>query len=202
MPAPTVNTGQLATLFDISERHIQRLIVDGVLKRATDPDTGKELRGRFDLVHNVRAYCKYLREQARLDDASESMYVRLRNQKMAADAEQAGLRLAMFKGRLHRTEDVEFVITNVFTAVKAALLAIPSRTTRQLIGKSDYQTIFNIQMKEIELALDELIEVNAAMFNARNEQYLSALYPEPAGPIRSNGNGEDDDSQSANPDGD
>src|ERR1700756_4029116 len=100
MPSTTVNTGQLSSLLNITERHIQRLVVDGVLKRAVDDD-GKELRGRFELVYNVRAYCHYLREQARLDDASESMYIRLRNQKMAAEAERAAMGVQILKGKLH-----------------------------------------------------------------------------------------------------
>ena len=175
MPANTVDTGTLAKLFDITERQIQRLVINGVLQRARDEE-GRELRGRFELVYNVRGYCKYLREQARLDDASESMYVRLRNQKMAAEAEQASLRLAMFKGRLHRAEDVEFIITQIYTALKARILSIPSRTTRLLIGKTDFQAIYDLQMRELEAALSELVEINAAMFHAQNEQYIGALF--------------------------
>jgi hypothetical protein len=42
------------------------------------------------------------------------------------------------------------------------------------------------EMREIEAALEELVEINAAMFQAQNEQYLGKLFPEPE---RSSGNG-------------
>ena len=69
------------------------------------------------------------------------------------------------------------------------LLAIPSRTTRLLIGKTDFQQIHDIQMREIEAVLSELVEINAAMFHAQNEQYLGKLFPEPAPQKAGNGNG-------------
>jgi hypothetical protein len=54
---------------------------------------------------------------------------------MIAVAEVAELQLAVLKGKLHRTEDVEFIMTNRDSAIRARLLAIPARTTRLLIAK-------------------------------------------------------------------
>jgi hypothetical protein len=44
-------------------------------------------------------------------------------------------------------------------------------------------------MREIEAVLSELVEINAAMFHAQNEQYLGKLFPEPAPQKAGNGNG-------------
>jgi phage terminase Nu1 subunit (DNA packaging protein) len=173
MPATTIDKSQLAKLLDITPRHIQRLTADGVLERARDVD-GKELIGRYELIVNVRAYVRYLRTQARLDDASESKYAMLRNQKMAAESERAELELALFKNKLHRSEDVEFILTNMLTAMKAHLLSIPSRMTRLLVGQTKFQVIYELLSAEIHRALLELSQYNPAMFGAQNRAYLAS----------------------------
>lgn len=191
MPQPTVTREQLAKLFDITERHVNRLTLEGVLARAKD-DNGATIRGRFPLLDNVRAYCKYLRTQARLDDASESKYVMLRNQRMACMGEEAALRLAVLKGKLHRAEDVEFVMTTRDSAIRARLLAMPSRVTRLLVGKTDPNEIRAILNAELFAILEELEAYDPRTFNERNEQYLATLFPAEAF-AGSNGEGTDED---------
>lgn len=172
--ASTIDTTQLGKLLDLTPRHIQRLTVDGVLIRARDDD-GKELRGRFEVFANVRAYVKYLREAARLDDISESKYIRLRNQKMAAESRAAELKVGLMERKLHRAEDVEHVITNMITACRARLLAIPSRISRRLVGKKHFKEIYNIIYDEIVLALKELSSYNAETFAQETEDYLIGM---------------------------
>ena len=183
---------QLSRLFDITPRHISRLTADGVLVRARDVD-GSELRGRYELVANVRAYCKYLREAARLDDASESKYIQLRNQRMAAEGQMSELRLKLFKNELHRSEDVEFVMTNMLTAFKSRILAIPSRVSRLLVGLTDFQAIYEIVYTEIELALRELSNYNRKMFAQQSAAYLVSQGADPSALNGHGENGEDQD---------
>lgn len=176
--ALTIDKGQLAQLLDVTPRHVQRLTGDGVLSRARDLD-GKELLGRYELIANVRSYIKYLRMQARLDDASESKYIMLRNNKMAADSETATLKLAIFKNTLHKADDVEFILTNMFTAMKSRLLAIPSRVTRLVIGQTNFQVIYDLIYTEIELALRELADYHPQMFRQQNAEYLASQGADP-----------------------
>jgi phage terminase Nu1 subunit (DNA packaging protein) len=150
MAANIATVERFSILFDITVRHINRLVEQGALVRAQD-ENGKTLRAQFELVRNVRAYCAYLREQARIDDAGQTVYTQLRNQKIAAEAEVAALKLKLYKRKLHRTEDVEFIMTMMLTAVKSRLLAIPSRTTRLLIGRSNIQEIFGLLYGEHNL---------------------------------------------------
>ena len=98
------------------------------------------------------------------------------------------MRLAQLKGKLFRAEDIEFVITLIFTGVRSKLLA-PSRTARLLIGKTDFGKIVTVLQRKIELALIELTAIDRSMFIAQNEAYLASLFPEGAKP---NGNGEYD----------
>jgi phage terminase Nu1 subunit (DNA packaging protein) len=178
MSASVATVEQLSLLLDITERHTQRLTEQGVLTRAAGPD-GKAVRGRYDVVKSVRGYVKYLREQARLDDADQSRYAYLRNQKMAAEAEVAALKLKLYKRKLHRAEDVEFVMMTMLTALKSRLLSIPSRTTRLIIGKTNFQEIYGMIYGEIELALRELADYNPNSFTERNDEYLALVNAEP-----------------------
>jgi len=61
IPANVATAEQLALLFDISVRHVLRLTSNGVPVRLTDEE-GKTVRGRYNLMINVRAYCNCLRE--------------------------------------------------------------------------------------------------------------------------------------------
>ena len=126
------------------------------------------------VVTNVRAYRKYLREQARLDDASASAYQQLRNRKMEAQAEVAELKLKLYKRKLHRSEDVEFVMT----AIKSRLLAIPSRTSRLVLGKTNLQEVNALIYSEIELVLRELADYDPNSFEQANEEYLALVAAE------------------------
>lgn len=195
-PATTIDQDQLAKLLDITPRHVRRLRGDGILALARDID-GKELYGRYELVFNVRAYIQYLRTQARLDDASESKYIMLRNQKMAADSETAELKLAIFKATLHRADDVEFILTNIFTAIKARLLAIPSRVTRLVLGQTNFQVIYDLLYAEIEVVLRELADPNPQMFSRQNTAYLASQGADPTTINGSEEDDEDDDQQFA-----
>jgi phage terminase Nu1 subunit (DNA packaging protein) len=183
----TVTTTQLARLLLLTERRIQQLVRADILKHAFDEDSGRELRGRFRFVPNLHAYLKYQRNELGGDDVTETRYLNARSRRMSALAEAEELRLKQLKGELHRSTDIEFVMTNIFTAVKARLFSIPSRVTRLLIGKTDFHEIFDLVMREIEGACSELVEVNAAMFAAQNEAYLASLFPNGA---KHNGNGE------------
>src|SRR5215831_2531260 len=194
MPATNIDKTQLAKLLDVTPRHIQRLTNDGVLERARDVD-GKELIGRYELVANVRGYIRYLRTQARLDDASESKYVMLRNQKMAAESEQAELRLALMKNKLHRADDVEFILTNMFTAMKANLISIPARVTRLLIGQTKFQVIYDLLSAEINRALLELSQYDPAMFSRQNTAYLASQGADPTSMNGEPGDSDDEDEQ-------
>src|SRR5689334_21026795 len=97
-------------------------------------DTGRELKGRFAFIPNLHAYLRYQRGELRYDDDTETLYLDSRARRMVALAAAEEIRLAELKGRMHRTEDIEFVFTQIFTAIKNILLAIPSRTGRLLMG--------------------------------------------------------------------
>jgi hypothetical protein len=182
-----VTTTQLARLLLLSERRIFQLLRGGVLHHAVDEDTGRELKGRFRFVASLHAYLKYQRNELGADDVIELRYLENRGRRMAALAEAEEMRLAQLKGKMHRSEDIEFVIGQIFGAIKARFLALPSRTARLLIAKADFYEITAILQAEVEAALSELRTINSDMFRVENEQYLANLFPNGA---KAGGNGE------------
>jgi hypothetical protein len=172
MPANTMTTTQLAKLVRATPRWILKLTADGVLHRALDAD-GSELRGRYH-ARSIGDFCDYLRRQARIDDSSELRYTALRNERLAAENELTQFTLAERKGQLHNSDDVEFVMTQMLTAFKARTLAIPSRVSRSLIGKTNFREIFDLLMHEIELCLLELSGYDESKFENQNHEYLAS----------------------------
>jgi hypothetical protein len=88
-----------------------------------------------------------------------------------ADIEQ--LRLKRIHGKLHRAEDVEFCLTQMITACRQRLLALPSRCCHSLQAKTNPAEIAEILRNEVETALRELSEYDPRKFEAANEEYLS-----------------------------
>ena len=169
----TLDTTQMARLIDVGPRHVRKLTVEGILNRARD-EYGDEIQGRYEMVPNNHAYIHYLRKQGRLDEFSDAKRAMLGNRKMAADAEMAELRLHELKGDLHRSDDVEFIWSNKMTRIKARIQAIPSRTARQLVGKTDYREIHEILTAEVQLVLRECSGYSSAEFKDAAEAYLDA----------------------------
>ena len=49
-------------------------------------------------------------------------------------------------------------------------MAIPSRTARLLIGKTNFSEIVSLLQAEVEFALTELVAIDRSMFQSANEQ--------------------------------
>jgi phage terminase Nu1 subunit (DNA packaging protein) len=187
--ATTATTTQLAKIILLSERRVQQLVRAGVLRHAYDEDDGHELRGRFHAIPNIQNYIRYLREELGSEDVTETRFLDARSRRMAAMASAEELRLDVLRGKLHRAEDVEFFMSNRDSAIRARILAISSRITRILVGKTDPVEIRAIIDAETLAVLDELAAYDPTQFTQANEEYLSRLFPEQSA-TKPNGNGE------------
>jgi hypothetical protein len=167
----TADTTQLAKFLDITPRWVRHLKAEGILKLARDAD-GKELKGRYELLANNIAYIRHLREQAKLGDTSQAEFNLHRNRRVAADAERAELELKLFKGSVHRADDVEVVLTTRITAAKSRILAIAPRVTRTILGETDFQTVHDKIYAECESACNEIAGLSRKDFRKQTEEYL------------------------------
>jgi hypothetical protein len=167
-----VSTEALASYLLLSARRIQQLSEEGILRRAFDSEAGQEVQGRYVLKDSVNGYINFLR-LGQGADSIEKEYQAARAKRMAAVAEEAEIKLRRTRREYHHAKDIEFVMTQMLTACKQRLLALPSRCCHSLQAKTNPAEIAGILRDEVEAALRELSEYDPAKFEAANEKYLS-----------------------------
>jgi len=158
----------IAEILELSIKRVKQLTDDGVI--------GEYSPGRYRLLPAVRGYIRFLRSQISDDDVASSYNVekarltRLRRQ----DAE---LDLQVKMNGLHKSGDVEFVMTNMLTAFKAKLEVLPYKVLPSVLsapegeGRADAVTA---ALKEaVGEALNELSGYDPALFD--EEKYLASL---------------------------
>ena len=150
-------------MFLMSERQVQRLANEGILRLATDT-AGKSIRGRYILGDAVAGYVKHLRESV-ADNPEAKLYQSARTRRMDALAQKEELDLKLRKGQLHHADDVAFVMTNMMTFFRQRVLAIPSRTARLLVGKTNFREVHDLIKGEIYGCLNELSGYDAKAFD-------------------------------------
>jgi len=105
---------------------------------------------------------------------------------MTAEAQGAELRLRRDSKEYHHAKDVEFVMTQMLTALRQPMLAIPSRLAPYLLGKTQVAEIVRI---EIQNALKELSGYRSDMFSPPAVEYLCSTVAELYAANRENGDG-------------
>lgn len=120
-----ISTGDLAELFGVTARWIQRLTKEGVLSQSR--------RGQYDLVAAVKAYVKFLQEKAAGDAAHvdqkdmKARKLKAETEEREAKARRQEIALAVEQKRLLQRDDVVREWTARCIEVKAALLELPRR---------------------------------------------------------------------------
>jgi hypothetical protein len=175
IPEETVDTATLAKFLLLSGHRIRQLSAEGILEKASDKN-GKALRGRFNLLAAVNSYIRYqCSKLASRVPGGPDRYAEARARRMIALAAIEELRMARIRGELHHGRDVEFVMTQMLTALKSRLLSLPSRCAPYLVGKTNVAEIAETIRIEVYTALHELSEYDPAAFEAANEEYLASL---------------------------
>lgn len=124
--ALTASAQTVARVLGLTVRRIQQLTQDGVLQ--TQPE-GK--RRVYDLPAAVQAYLQYSISREAGKDAGAAAVERRRALAEAeikeAKAEIATIELKELMGKMHRSEDVEALTTDMIYSIRAMLLAMPGR---------------------------------------------------------------------------
>lgn len=112
---------ELAGLLGVSDRTIRDLVARGVIARTA--------RGTFSLRDVVPAYTGHLREiaAARGNGAGGASLTEARERQTREKADQIAMRNAQLRGELIPADQVEARWTAITSAIRARLLAIPSR---------------------------------------------------------------------------
>lgn len=147
----------IAQILGIPERSVRRLTDDGVIEEFS--------HGHYKLVATVQGYTDYLRSQLGGGDDYNVERAKLTK----AKREDAEMDIQLKRNELHRSADVEFIMTNMLIAFKAKMETMPYKVLPLLLGvpEGDNKTIriTEILKTAVDEALDELSEYSPLMFD-------------------------------------
>jgi len=148
---PSYPSGTISKLLDITDRHLRRLVTDGILIR----DDGK--RGRYPIT-NVTLYIKYLRERAFGNEAKETDLQTERTRLAKAQADRTEMEVGQLKESLIRSDDVIEKWSELISNCRGKLLNTPAKIAHLVIAADEYSEVEQIIRTEIYEALNELSE--------------------------------------------
>ena len=148
-----VNSATVAAAFGVSERRVQQFASDGIIDFVKVGKTN-----RYDLLETVRKYVAYLKEEVSTDEVTS-----LEERKLKAEAEykemkaaEARIHLAELEGTMHRSEDVEAVMTDLVYNIRSMLVALPGRLAVDVTGAATPAEASEIIRTEVYKILTEL----------------------------------------------
>lgn len=132
MPNPTnnklVDSKTIAALFELTPRRIQQLTKEGVIAATKEGNAN-----RYDLLPTIQKYIRYLtakangREPSKKDAETEGRRLEAEADLKRSKADIAALQLKELKGTMHRSDDVEAVMTDLVYSIRSMLAALPGR---------------------------------------------------------------------------
>lgn len=112
--------------------------------------------GLFDLKTVNHEYINYLRKNN--PDESAIDYNAERARLIKVKRENQELELKIRKKDVHRTEEIELVLSTVLVTFKTRLMAIPAKLSPDLAVKKDKAEIFRLLKTAVDEALEELAD--------------------------------------------
>ena len=141
MPNPTnnklVDSKTIAALFDMTPRRVQQLTKDGVIAAVKE---GKA-NGR---------------EPSKKDSEIEGRRLEAEADLKRSKADIAALQLSELEGTMHRSEDVEAVMTDLVYNIRSMLVALPGRLAVDVTGAATPAEASEIIRTEVYKILTEL----------------------------------------------
>jgi phage terminase Nu1 subunit (DNA packaging protein) len=150
----------LEALFGVKDRTIRYLADNGIVKRGS--------HGKYWLMDSAKSYILTLKignagkvntedQEGDLDlDTEKALHEHVKRQ-------ITEIKLQLIKGQVHKAEDVEAVMANMFEVFRQRMTALPAKLARKLEGKPKTE-IQRILKNEIDSALKELAAYNPADF--------------------------------------
>lgn len=133
-----------------NDSRIRQLVKEGTFIRVS--------KGRYLLFESIQNYIKTLKVQKDIQTAKnndEISYNEERAKHEQIKRMQAELKLALMKGELHKSEDVEAVMTDMLSRIRSRFLQMPTKIAPLLEGKEAGE-IKKILSEEVKDILEEL----------------------------------------------
>ncbi|MCI9142570.1 MAG: hypothetical protein HFH87_08110 [Lachnospiraceae bacterium] len=157
-----VSSKVLENLFGVKDRTIRDLVDKGIIKR--------DSHGKYLFWNSTKSYITALKvvNAGKSSAATEDYEAGLDLEEEKAQHERlkrqiTEIKLQLIKGQVHKAEDVEAVMTDMFSRFKSKVTALPSKLAKKLEGKSRTE-IQKILKTDIDNALVELADYNPADF--------------------------------------
>jgi phage terminase Nu1 subunit (DNA packaging protein) len=155
-----VSSKTLEALFGVADRTVRHLADEGIIKR--------DSHGKYLLWNSAKSYITALkvmnagRNNAKTEDEEYNLEFE-KAQHEHVKRQITDIKLQLIKGQVHKAEDVEKVMSNMFARFKSKMTALPSKLAPRLEGKPRTE-IQKILKKEIDAALTELSSYNPQDF--------------------------------------
>lgn len=161
----TTKLKELAKVIGLSERHLQRLSQEGIIK--------KNDKGKYLLYESIRSYINYLKE-------IESTPQQLQEEKLKNEIEylktrdrKENIKIKILEADLHEASDVKRVMNNIISGFKDQLQTIPYKLAPLVIGIDNLGEIQEIITNNINSVLLELSEYDRSKF-LKNKEYVNS----------------------------
>lgn len=141
----------VARFLDLTERRVRQLRDEKIISEVRP--------GLYDLADTTRRYINYLR-QRNPDSEAAVDYNTERALLMRAKRKNEEFDLAVKENRLHSSEDVEAVLSDMLISFRSRLMAIPAKLSPVLAKKTDKAEIFKLMKEHVDEALNELSDFN------------------------------------------
>ncbi len=145
-----VGSTELAAILGVTARRVQQMAQDGTITAVR--------RGRFNLSDSVQRYITFISKSDISADEKET-----EKKKLAAEAlyKRSKARIAEMEadeldGKMHRSEDVAALTSDLVFTVRGMLMALPGRLAVDVVGTDNAAEAAEIIKKEIYFVLSEL----------------------------------------------
>lgn len=163
----TVSAKVMSEIIGVGDRQIRNLAEEGILVRNS--------HGKYLLLKSIKNYIMNLK----IAKAGQNVTSDFEEQELDLEKEKAKnehfkamiteIRLQLIKGKVHKSEDVGAVITDMFIKFRSKMMALPSALAPKLEGKEKFEIQEKLKEK-IEEALHELADYNPADYYP--EEYI------------------------------
>lgn len=146
----------LGETLGISARRVQQLREIGIFENTR--------RGRYDLRICVQAYVSYKESLTKDDDDKRDDLYDEKVLLTRAKRQLEEKKLQIIQGRLHRSETVQSIMSNMLMNFKAKLLSMPTMLAPKLLAQTQLPVIQDTLLEGVNAALTELSEYDPDMF--------------------------------------
>lgn len=152
-----VDSATIASLFGVTPRRVQQLTKEGVISANKQGNAN-----RYELLSTIQKYIRYLtdkangREATKKDTETEGRKLEAEADLKRSKADMAALQLKELEGKMHRSEDVEAVMTDLVYTIRSMLMALPGRLAVDVVAVKSPAEASEVIRAEVYKVLEEL----------------------------------------------